>query len=171
MSSRRYPDIVRVLPGKPMVMTPPHEQLHTDGDVSAGMLAINVFTAPGFHGPAGTGMHGIGVSTPSAADVAAATVGFDKLVHMPNGGMFIIGTMSLIVAAGLPSIITRLVGNTVSVDGAMPKLHVNIAVAVTFGGIRLLLLLRILDRRGELLTRGGDDAHDLAILALVPAAR
>jgi hypothetical protein len=117
-----------------MVMTPAHEQLHIDGDVSAGMLPMSVFAAPGFHGPAGTGTHGIGVSTPSAAAVAAATVGLAKLVHMPNGGMFIIGTMSLIVAAGLPSMSTRLVGKTFSVDGATPKVHVNMAVAVTFGG-------------------------------------
>ena len=55
MSTRTYADIVRVVPGKPMVMTPPHAQLHIDGDVSAGMLAMSVFAAPGFHGPAGTG--------------------------------------------------------------------------------------------------------------------
>lgn len=118
-----------------MVITPPNAQLHTDGAVSAGMPPIKVFIAPGFHGPAGTGTQGIGVSTPSAAVVAAATVGFDGLVHMPNGGMFIAGTMSLIVAAGLPSMSTRLVGNTLSVDGARPKLQVNMAVAVAFGGM------------------------------------
>ncbi|MEY2451826.1 MAG: hypothetical protein QOD92_1400 [Acidimicrobiaceae bacterium] len=170
MSTCPYDDIVRVVPGKPMVMTPPHAQLHMDGDVSAGMFPISVFTAPGFHGPAGTGTHGIGVSTPSAADVAAATVGFARLVHMPNGGMFIIGTMSLIVAAGLPSMSTRLVGSTFNVDGATPKLHVNIAVAVTFGGMESLLP-RVLHRHSELLTGRRHDAHDLAVLAFVPATR
>ena len=58
------------------------------------MLPIKVFAAPGFQGPNGTGTHGIGVSTPSAALVADATVGFDRLVHIPNGGMFMFGTMS-----------------------------------------------------------------------------
>src|SRR5437868_11100249 len=116
MSTTVYPDIVRIVPGNPIVMTPPQEQLHVQGAVSAGMLPINVFAAPGFHGPTGTGTHGIGVSTPSAAAVAAATVGFDRDVHIPNGGMFITGTMSLIVAAGLPSMNTRLVGSTLSVD-------------------------------------------------------
>ena len=135
MSTCTYPDIVRVLPGNPIVMRPPHVQLHIDGDVSAGMFPMSVFAAPGFQGPAGTGTHGMGVSTPSAAAVAAATVGFARLMHMPNGGMFIIGTMSLIVAAGLPSMSTRLVGSTFNVEGATPKLQVNIAVAVTFGGI------------------------------------
>ncbi|MNG34964.1 hypothetical protein D3C84_1215890 [compost metagenome] len=39
---------------------------------------------PGIHGVAVAGMHGIGVSTPSAAAVAAATVGLARLVHMPK---------------------------------------------------------------------------------------
>jgi len=41
--------------------------------VSAGEPPIKVLTAPGFHGVV-TGTHGIGVSTPSAALVAAATL-------------------------------------------------------------------------------------------------
>jgi hypothetical protein len=118
-----------------MVITPPHAQLHSDPAVSAGEPPICVRIAPGFHGPAETGTHGIGVSTPSAADVAAATVGFARLVHIPNGGMFMNGTMSLMVAAGLPSMNTRLIGTTFNVDGATPKLHVIIAVAVTLGGM------------------------------------
>ena len=38
------------------------------------------------HGGMNTGMQGIGVSTPIAADVAAATVGFVCDVHMPKVG-------------------------------------------------------------------------------------
>ena len=68
-------------------------------------------------------MHGIGVSTPNAADVADATAGLARLMHMPNGAMLIIGLKSMIVAAGWPLVLTRSSGNTVSVDGAMPKLH------------------------------------------------
>jgi hypothetical protein len=37
-------------------------------------------------------MQGIGVKTPSAAAVAAATVGFANDVHMPKGIMLTIGT-------------------------------------------------------------------------------
>jgi hypothetical protein len=37
-------------------------------------------------------MHGIGVNTPMAAAVAAATAGFAGDMHMPNGVMFAIGT-------------------------------------------------------------------------------
>ena len=46
------------------------------------------------------GMHGCGVSTPRAADVAAATCGFASDVHIPKVAMFVIGTMSWIVATG-----------------------------------------------------------------------
>jgi hypothetical protein len=37
-------------------------------------------------------MQGIGVSTPSAAAVAAATVGFNAELHMPNVGILVTGT-------------------------------------------------------------------------------
>lgn len=48
--------------------------------------------APGTQGAGVAGTQGIGVSTPIAAAVAAATVGLDGDWHMPNGGMFIMGT-------------------------------------------------------------------------------
>jgi hypothetical protein len=60
--------------------------------LSAGMLAINTVGEPTIHGDAVAGTHGIGVKTPNAAAVAAATVGFDGDEHMPNGMMFVIGT-------------------------------------------------------------------------------
>jgi len=40
-------------------------------------------------------MQGIGVSTPNAAAVAAATVGFAIDMHIPNGMMFIIEMWSM----------------------------------------------------------------------------
>ena len=48
--------------------------------------------APGTHGAEVAGMHGMGVNTPIAAAVAAATAGFAGDMHMPNGMMFAIGT-------------------------------------------------------------------------------
>jgi hypothetical protein len=54
-------------------MTPPYAHWHVEPAVSAGEPPIKVLTAPGFHGVV-TGTHGIGVSTPSAALVAAATL-------------------------------------------------------------------------------------------------
>jgi len=56
-----------------------------------GFLPNITVGAPGVHGAVVTGMHGIGVSTPNAAAVAAATDGFDGDMHMPNGIMFVIG--------------------------------------------------------------------------------
>jgi hypothetical protein len=48
--------------------------------------------APGVQGDIVTGMHGIGVSTPRAAAVAAATAGFAIDMHIPNGMIFTMGT-------------------------------------------------------------------------------
>lgn len=64
---------------------------------SAGFEHISTVGDPAAHGAAHAGMHGIGVSTPIAAAVAAATVGLAGLLHIPNviGGFGI----SIIVAA------------------------------------------------------------------------
>jgi hypothetical protein len=72
-------------------------------------------------------MHGCGVSTPIAADVAAATCGLASDVHMPNGMMLVIGTWSWIVAAGCLLDNILLTGKTASDEGAMPKLHARLA--------------------------------------------
>lgn len=76
------------------VITPPHTQfkvlmLSSDGKLSS---MTGGDTAPGTHGAGVTGMHGIGVRTPNAAAVAAATAGFDGVMHIPNGGILTIGT-------------------------------------------------------------------------------
>jgi hypothetical protein len=60
--------------------------------LSAGILAICTVGEPGAHGALVTGMHGIGVNAPIAAAVAAATIGLANELHIPNGGMFSIGT-------------------------------------------------------------------------------
>lgn len=113
-------------------MTPPKAQLHIDPATRAGMPPIVVIGAIGVHGAGTTGTQGIGVSTPSAAAVAAATVGLDRDMHMPNGTMLDIGAMSLIVATGRPS--TRGLGaTTINVLGDMPKVHVVAAPVTTMG--------------------------------------
>ena len=48
-----------------------------------------------------TGIQGMGVSTPNAAAVAAATVGFAGEVHMPKGMIFMNGLLSMILAIGM----------------------------------------------------------------------
>jgi len=79
--------------------------------------------APGAHGAGKTGTQGIGVSTPSAADVAAATVGFANDEHIPNGGTFTIGLLSMMLAATGPPVMVRFCGKTIRLLGAAPKLH------------------------------------------------
>jgi hypothetical protein len=90
------------------------------------MLAIRTVGAPGAQGEAVTGMHGIGVSTPNAAAVAAATVGFEGEMHIPNGAILTIGLLSIMFAAGVP-VRTLLAGRTIREEGAAPKLHCSMA--------------------------------------------
>ncbi len=108
-------------PGKVTLMMPPQAQLQMAPAQTAGVPPIKVVALGGSQGPAGTGTQGIGVKTPRAAAVAAATVGLERLVHIPNGGMLSSGTISSIVAAGFPSISTRLNGKTLRGAGEMPK--------------------------------------------------
>ena len=77
------------------------------------------------------GMHGIGVNTPNAAAVAAATAGFVIVMHIPNGFIFSKGTKSLIVAIGNPEIKTLFVGSVQSTDGATPNEHLKQAPQTT----------------------------------------
>jgi hypothetical protein len=79
--------------------------------------------APGTHGDVVTGMHGMGVSTPKAAAVAAATEGFAGDMHMPNGMMFTKGIWSIMLASGWFPVLTRFTGNTTKLLGAMPIMH------------------------------------------------
>ncbi len=90
------------------------------------MLAICTVGEPGTQGATVMGMHGMGVSTPRAAAVAAATMGLAMDWHMPKGMMFIMGTLSMMLADGAPDI-TQFIGSTFSVPGAIPNEHFNIA--------------------------------------------
>ena len=125
--------MVFTVPGLVMEMTPPKAHVQVAGTVRAGFPPMKVVADPGVQGPAVTGVHGIGVSTPSAAAVALATVGFDRLEHIPNGGMPAIGMFSRIVAAGMFSMTTVWFCRTESVEGAAPQLQVIIAPMATFG--------------------------------------
>jgi hypothetical protein len=94
---------------------------------SAGIPPIKAVGAPVTQGAGKTGTQGIGVSTPSAAAVAAATVGFDGDEHIPNGSTFTMGLLSIMFAAGGPPAIVLFCGNTTKLLGAAPKLHCSIA--------------------------------------------
>jgi len=83
-------------------MTPAHVHSSLDSEFSAGMFPISTVGEPGTHGAGKTGTHAMGVSTPNAAAVAEITTGFVGALHIPNEGTFTIGTLSIIVAAGVP---------------------------------------------------------------------
>ncbi len=102
-------------------MTPPQLHMHLLELFSAGLLHISTVGEPGAQGAVHAGTHGIGVSTPIAAAVALATVGFARLLHIPNiiGGLGI----SIIVAAGIPEPVTVFCDVTVSGAGAAPNEH------------------------------------------------
>ena len=111
-------------------MTPAHMHIHFDESFKAGMLPIMTVGEPGAQGATVLGTHGMGVNTPSAAEVAEATVGLAMDEHMPKVGMFAIGLKSMMLAAGAPHMVL-FAGGTMSAPGATPKLHVIIAPAVT----------------------------------------
>ena len=104
---------------------------------NAGALRNVTVGEPGTHATV-TGIHGVGVSTPLAAAVADAVVGFASDEHTPNVGIFIIGTASLMFAAVILLAVTPGI-ETESTAGAAPKLQVIIAVCATSCAMRIVL--------------------------------
>lgn len=95
-------------------------QLHWEESVRAACPPIWTVAEPGDHGAEVTGTQGIGVKTPNAAAVAAATVGLEIELHMPKGRILRIGLLSITVASGM--VVTALFnGSTFNIDGATPK--------------------------------------------------
>ena len=127
-----------VCPGFVIWITPPYAHISLQLLSSAGMFAIRTVGAPGAQGAGITGTQGIGVNAPSAAAVAAATVGFAIDEHMPNGMMFTNGLLSMIFADGVP-VSVLFAGRTTSELGAAPKLHCNIAPIQTCIAISVYL--------------------------------
>src|SRR3954471_8117154 len=111
-------------------MTPPQLHINLQLLSTAGIPPFMTFKLPGTQGAAVTGTHGIGVSTPRAAAVAAATVGLEGDEHAPNGGMFMTGAKSVLLAEGV-LVMTRLNGSTTRLEGATPKLHIMVALVHT----------------------------------------
>ena len=101
--------------------------MSVDLSVNADMFFNRTVLEPIIQGDGNTGTHGIGVKTPPALAVADATVGLDRLIHIPNGIIFTKGLLSNMVAIGLDVTFTILLGNTFNVDGAFPNGHCNIA--------------------------------------------
>lgn len=112
-------------------MTPPQAHINWQLLFSVGLLPIMTVGDPGVQGAVVTGIQGCGVKTPMAAEVAAATWGLLRVLHTPNGMIFIIGMLSIMVAAGRLQALTMLAGKTVIVLGATPKVQLIMAPLVT----------------------------------------
>ena len=109
-----------VVPAIVIWITPAQLHMHLHVFCKPGIPRTSTVGEPGAQGAAITGTQGMGVKTPRAAVVAAATVGLASELHIPNGGIFMMGTLSMIFAAGGPCPST--VGTaTTRVLGATPK--------------------------------------------------
>lgn len=117
-----------------MLIIPPNEHTAWLGCATAGILATIVLGAVGIQGAMVMGVQGMGVKTPKAAAVAAATAGFAKLMHIPKGMMFIKGLESIMLPAG-GFAMTLDVGKNTRELGATPKLHMARAPVTTIWGI------------------------------------
>lgn len=113
-----------------MEIIPPQLQVHLETLSKAGCPPNITVEAPGAQGAAVTGTQGMGVNTPEAAAVAEATVGLEGEEHIPNGGMFTVGLLSMMLAAGVPPTLVLLAGNTLSALGAAPKVQAIMLPAV-----------------------------------------
>lgn len=104
--------------------------------LTTGSEPLRTVATPGIHGAAVAGTQGIGVGIPNAAAVAAATVGFDGEVHIPNGGMFTIGAKCEMLADDSAVVSIVVLGITTSDDGATPKVHIIVAPMQTATAMR-----------------------------------
>ena len=84
-----------------ILITPKYLHIHVLPNVRHGCPPTSTVNCAGIHA-AVIGVHGWGVSTPSAAAVAEATAGFVSVVHIPNGPMFTNGAPSPTTHAGTP---------------------------------------------------------------------
>lgn len=73
------------------MITPAQVHISVEVLLSAGILPSSTVGDPTIHGAGVTGTQGIGVSTPIAAAVAAATAGLVGVIHIPNGIILTIG--------------------------------------------------------------------------------
>lgn len=108
-------------------MIPPYAQVKQEARFRIGALASITVGEPGTHGDEMIGMQGIGVMTPIAAAVAAATAGFAKDWHTPNGRILTMDLESRLFATAAPAINTLFCGSTSREDGCIPKLHDRLA--------------------------------------------
>ena len=168
-------------PGLVTWITPAHMHISVHVLSSVGFPPRVTVAAPGTHGDVVTGMQGIGVSTPSAAAVAAATDGFAGDMHMPNDMMFTIGTWSMMFASGWFPVLTRFTGSTTRLLGAIPMAHCSVAPLQTCCGmwihqveirnVKLLLFTPVSACIKHSLTKSADLSHFITMAWIRPSAK
>ena len=122
-----FPDVIGAMaPGMVTDIWPPQLHMHLQLSNRAGKLDI-LACPPGAHGAAITGIQGIGVKTPMAADVAEATEGLANDWHMPKDAMFTIGLLSIVLPIAIFIHFGRVGSRTEKVDGVIPNVHCSIA--------------------------------------------
>lgn len=144
-AQRQTTDTVPSLPGVPIVISPAQVHWHVHPVCNAGSPLIVTLLAPGVHGVSVAGVHGAGVRTPIAAAVAAATSGLARDPHIPNDGMFSIGTKSWIVPAGVSQLTGLPLGTTVSgtcTGGIACEQEISAVLETSCGIGRTVRLLR-----------------------------
>lgn len=126
-------------PGIVMLIAPPHIQVQVSPPETTAPIGKRTVGFAEIQGATTAGTHGIGVNvkTPRAAAVAAvvaaATIGFARLVHIPNVKIFNIGTKSTILATGKPHAKTGIFGRTTKEDGVIPQEHLQRAPQTAIG--------------------------------------
>ncbi len=128
-----------------MLILPPKLHIRLPSCSRQGEPPISTIGLVGIQVPAQAGIQGMGVRTPIAAAVAAATCGFAIEMHIPKLVTFAIGIESFMVAAGFPPIMTLICEVTFSMDGALPKVHIMDAPAHTNKPILISILPPLLE--------------------------
>jgi len=107
-----------------MEITPPHWQMSLELLFRAGYLPTSTVGEPGAQGAVMTGTQGAGANITGGGFTVA---GFAGQEHMPKGGIFAMGLLSIMVAMGLEDARAVTCEFTINVEGATPKGHCSIA--------------------------------------------
>ncbi|GHT88314.1 hypothetical protein FACS1894113_0460 [Alphaproteobacteria bacterium] len=110
-----------------IVTAPPKAHIHIFPFMTTAPVASSTVGLVDTQGDAITGTHGIGVKTPSAAAVAAATAGLAGHEHIPKHAILSIGTKLVMLATGKLQARTLFKGRMLSGPGATPNEHLHTA--------------------------------------------
>lgn len=111
-------------PGSLTVITPAHEHIRIEDLSMAGAPCTSTVMAAEIQGVTGTGTQGGGVPV-------LKNTGFKGELHVPNGSIFLMGAISVILPISIISAITVRPGVTTKGVGIVPKQHLMNAAGPT----------------------------------------